>query len=78
MPEMSDCRFADSHEWFHLDGEVVTIGISQYAINELTDITYVEMKPIGEAIDAGDVIGEIESVKTTADVFSPIGGDGTS
>lgn len=75
MPEKNDCRFTDSHEWFHLDGDVVTIGISQYAANELTDITYVEMKAAGETITAGDVVGEVESVKTTADVLCPVGGE---
>lgn len=75
MPDPSDYRFTESHEWFHQDGDVVTIGISQYAANELTDITYVEMKAAGEAIAAGDVVGEVESVKTTADVLCPVGGE---
>ncbi|MCZ6835440.1 MAG: glycine cleavage system protein GcvH [Planctomycetota bacterium] len=75
MPDMSDCRFTDSHEWFHVEGDIVTIGISQYAANELTDITYVEMKGVGESIEPGDNAGEVESVKTTADVFCPFGGE---
>jgi glycine cleavage system H protein len=75
MPEKNDCRFTDSHEWFHQDGDIITIGISQYAANELTDITYVEIKPVGESIAAGDALGEVESVKTTADVFCPVSGE---
>jgi len=74
MPDKSACRFTDSHEWFHVDGDVVTLGITQYAANELTDITYVQMKPVGEVIEAGTAVGEVESVKTTADVYSPFAG----
>ncbi len=75
MPDRSVCRYSDSHEWYHADGDVVTLGITQYAANELTDITYVEMKPVGETINAGDSIGEVESVKTTSDVYCPVAGE---
>ena len=75
MSSPTDCRFSDSHEWFRQDGDVVTIGISQFAANELTDITYVEMQPIDTAINRGDSAGEVESVKTTSDVVSAFAGD---
>ncbi len=75
MATPADCRFTESHEWFRVDGDVVTLGITQYAANELTDITYVEMKPSGEQIDPGSVVGEVESVKTTSDVYSVVGGE---
>ena len=75
MPSPSNCRFTDSHEWVRLDGDVVTMGITQYAADELTDLTYVEIKPVGSAIDAGEMLGEVESVKTTSDVYSPFGGE---
>ena len=75
MPDTSVCRFSDSHEWFNVEGDILTIGITQYAANELTDITYVELKPVGDAISPGDSVGEVESVKTTSDVFSPVGGE---
>ena len=75
MPSPSNCRFAESHEWFRAEGEMVTIGITQFAANELTDITYVEMKPAGTQVAAGDSIGEVESVKTTSDVYCPVGGE---
>ena len=75
MSSPSDCRFTESHEWFRVEGDVVTLGITLYAANELTDITYVEMKPAGEQIDAGSVVGEVESVKTTSDVYSVVGGE---
>ena len=72
MTTPADCRFSDSHEWFRLDGDVVTIGISKYAADELTDITYVELKPNGSQISAGETVGEVESVKTTSDVYSVV------
>jgi glycine cleavage system H protein len=74
MPSPADCRFSDSHEWFRVQGDLVTIGISQFAVDELTDITYVELKPIGTAVKPGSTVGEVESVKTTSDVYSVIGG----
>ena len=54
---------------------MVTIGITQHAADELTDITYVEMAPAGSSIDAGGSLGEVESVKTTAEVISAVGGE---
>jgi glycine cleavage system H protein len=74
MPSPSDRRYSQSHEWFRADGDVVTVGITQYAADELTDITYVELKPSGTAIKAGSPVGEVESVKTTSDVYSAVGG----
>ena len=51
------------------------MGITRYAAEELTDLTYVEMKPVGTEVQAGDVLGEVESVKTTSDVYSAISGE---
>lgn len=75
MADPATYRYTDSHEWFSLDGDVVTVGITQYAANELTDITYVEMKGVGDQIGAGDVVGEVESVKTTSDIYSVVAGE---
>ena len=75
MSSPTECLFSDSHEWFRLDGDVVTIGISQFAANELTDITYVQMQPVGTAIGVGDSAGEVESVKTTSDVMTAFAGE---
>ena len=75
MSSPSDCRFSESHEWFKTEGDVVTVGISQFAANELTDITYVEMQPVGTTITGGDSIGEVESVKTTSDIISTYSGE---
>lgn len=74
MASPSDLRFSDSHEWFRVEGDVVTMGITQYAANELTDITYVELKPAGTAVSAGGSIGEVESVKTNSEVYAAVSG----
>ena len=69
-----DRRYAETHEWFLLDEKIVTLGITQYAADELTDITYVELPEVGAKVTAGDVIGEVESVKATSEVFTAVGG----
>lgn len=75
MADPSQYRFSESHEWFHADGELVTLGITPYAADELTDITYVEMKPVGTKIGPGEAVGEVESVKTTSEVYTAVGGE---
>lgn len=75
MSSPSDCQFTDSHEWFRVEGDVVTIGITQFAANELTDITWIDLKPQGSTISPGETVGEVESVKTTSDVYSVYGGE---
>jgi glycine cleavage system H protein len=74
MSSPSDCRFSESHEWFRVAGDVVTMGITKYAADELTDITYAEMKPVGTAVKSGGSVGEVESVKTTSDIYSAVAG----
>lgn len=75
MPSPSDRRYTDTHEWHRLEGDVLTIGITRHAVDELTDITYVEMKPPGESIAKGEPVGEVESVKATSDVYSALPGE---
>ena len=75
MPNPKECRFAETHEWLSIDEDVVTLGLTKYAVNELTDITYIEMKEPKSTVLPGETVGEVESVKTTSDVYSPIGGE---
>ncbi len=69
-----DRMYAETHEWFLLDDNVVTVGITQYAADELTDITYVELPTVGARVAAGDPIGDVESVKATSEIFTAVGG----
>lgn len=75
MSSPTDCRYSQSHEWFRHEGDTITMGITPHAAAELTDVTYVELRPSGTAIAAGDAVGEVESVKTTSDVYSVVGGE---
>lgn len=70
-----DRKYSDSHEWHQVNGDVVTIGITTFAVDQLTDLTFVEMKPVGTTVSAGEVIGEVESVKTTGDVYCHVDGE---
>ena len=74
MASPTNCKFTESHEWFRVEGETVVVGITQFAANELTDVTYVQMKPSGTAIESGASLGEVESVKTTSDIYSVLAG----
>lgn len=73
-PSPSDARYSETHEWHRSSGGIVTLGITPFAVNELTDITYVQTKPIGTELKAGQSIGEVESVKATSDVYTAVPG----
>lgn len=74
MPAPDDRRYLESHEWHKPEGDIVLIGISRFAVDELTDITYLEITAEG-AIDKGDALGEIESVKATSELYCGIDGE---
>src|SRR3954452_7676892 len=69
MPNPSDRLYSESHEWHKVEGDTLTIGLTQFAVDALTDVTYVQMKPAGTKFKAGDIVGEVESVKTTSDIY---------
>ena len=66
--------YAKSHEWLRLDGESGTVGISDHAQHELTDVVYVELPEVGKAVAAGDQVCVVESVKAASDIYSPVSG----
>lgn len=78
MASPTDRVYTETHEWFKADGDIVTIGLTRFAVEQLTDVTFVEMKPVGTNVKPGDSLGEVESVKTTSDVYSAVGGQVTS
>jgi len=75
MAAPTDRVYSDSHEWHKLDGDVLTLGLSKFAVEQLTDVTYAEMKAPGFKFKAGDSVGEVESVKATSDVYSAVAGE---
>ena len=70
-----DSRYAKSHEYVHVEGEVGTIGITDYAQKELGDVVFVELPQIGAELEQGDELGSIESVKAVSELFSPVSGE---
>ncbi len=75
MSVPDDRQYAETHEWFRPDGDLVTVGITQFAADELTDITYVDLPEAGAKVEAGDLCGEIESVKATSELFCALSGE---
>jgi len=71
---MSESRYTDQHEWIRLDGDVATVGITDYAQNSLGDIVFVELPKVGTVFGQGDNVGVIESVKAVSDLFTPVAG----
>ena len=71
----SDLLYSNDHEWVKLDGEIVTVGITDFAQRELGDIVYVEIETVGETLDREEVFGTVEAVKTVSDLFMPISGE---
>jgi len=69
MPVPSDRVYSESHEWHKVEGDTLTLGLTQFAVDQLTDVTYAEMREPGTQVSAGDVVGEVESVKTTSDIY---------
>ena len=68
-------RYAKTHEWAHLEGELCTVGLTQFAVEQLTDIIYIDLPDVGDPVLTGDGFGEVESVKAVSDLYSPVTGD---
>lgn len=71
----TDRLYAETHEWHKIEGDTLTLGLTRFAVDQLTDVTYVQMKPAGTTLRAGDIVGEVESVKTTSDIYSALSGE---
>ena len=74
MAVPQDRKYTQTHEWFKVEGNTVTVGISQFAADELTDITYVDLPEVDGEVTAGEDFGEIESVKATSGLFCAVSG----
>jgi len=73
IPE--ELKYTKDHEWISIDGEIATVGITDFAQRELGDIVYVEVETVGETLDADEVFGTVEAVKTVSDLFLPVSGE---
>ena len=74
----ADLKYAKSHEWVRVNGDVATVGITDHAQHELTDIVFVELPEVGRKLKAGDSCAVVESVKTASDIYTPVSGEVTA
>ena len=73
IPE--ELKYTSDHEWVKVEGDIATVGVTDFAQGELGDIVYVEIETEGETIDANEVFGTVEAVKTVSDLFMPVSGE---
>src|SRR5882724_10564540 len=71
----ANLKYAKSHEWVRAEGEVATVGITDHAQHELTDVVFVELPAVGRKLKAGEACAVVESVKTASDIYSPVSGE---
>ena len=71
----SELKYTKDHEWIKIDGDTITVGITDFAQSELGDIVYVEVETLDETLDADEVFGTVEAVKTVSDLFLPVSGE---
>jgi glycine cleavage system H protein len=72
--DLNSLRYSQSDEWARLDGDVVTVGVTAFAVEQLTDVTYLELPAVGKKLDKGQEFGVIESVKATSPLYAPVAG----
>lgn len=72
---MSDLRFSEEHEWVSVDGDVATVGISNFAQEQLGDVVFVELPEVGRAVNRGDEVAVVESVKAASEIYTPLTGE---
>lgn len=70
-----ELKYTKDHEWVRIEGDVATVGVTDFAQGELGDIVYVEVETVGETLDREEVFGTVEAVKTVSDLFSPLSGE---
>jgi glycine cleavage system H protein len=71
----SELKYTKDHEWVSMDGDIATIGVTDFAQGELGDIVYVEVETVGETLEAEEIFGSVEAVKTVSDLFLPMTGE---
>ncbi len=71
----ANLKYTEDHEWVKVDGDIATIGITEFAQSELGDIVFVEIETVGQTLNAHEIFGTVEAVKTVSDLFLPLGGE---
>lgn len=71
----TDLRYAKTHEWVRAEGQECVIGLTRFAVDQLTDVTYIQLPKVGRNVSTGEGFGEIESVKAVSDIYAPIAGE---
>ncbi len=71
----TNLKYTEDHEWVSIDGDIATIGITEFAQSELGDIVFVEIETVGQTLNAHEIFGTVEAVKTVSDLFLPLSGD---
>jgi len=72
---MASVKYTEEHEWIRLEGDVATIGITDYAQQQLGDVVFVEVPQVGRKVDKGEAVAVVESVKAASDIFAPVSGE---
>ena len=75
MSVPDDLQYTAEHEWVRLDGDIATVGITQYAADALGDVVYVELPAVGTALTSGAIVGEVESTKSVGELYAPLDGE---
>ena len=75
MTDLNNLMYSSEHEWVATDGDVATVGVTDYAVEQLGDIVYVDMPAVGSEVTAGEVMGEIESTKSVSELYAPVSGE---
>ncbi|KGJ72640.1 glycine cleavage system protein H [Cryobacterium roopkundense] len=78
MTDKSELQYTAEHEWVLVEGDIATVGISDYAAEKLGDVVFVELPDVGSAVTSGTVVGEIESTKSVGELFAPVNGTVTA
>ena len=73
--DLASLKYAKSHEWVAVEGDIATIGITDFAVKALTDLVYVDLPTVGDNVGVGDNCGEVESVKAVSDLYAPVSGE---
>lgn len=73
--DVESLKFARTHEWVAVEGDIATVGISAFAVQALTDLVYADLPAAGTQVSAGDSCGEVESVKAVSDIYAPVSGE---